>query len=246
LSFSNDKPASTWAEFLSQIREARAELGNSTPWYRGHAQESYQLLPSLLRHPRGLEKERDLFNEYERSAAFIQGEGKSEWQMLHDMQHYGIPTRLLDWTEVLGIAIAFALYDSGDDNLDSAIFLLNPIALNTLSGVSGIRRPENDPNFGYKSIYWEGRPFYPNFPIAIDGALHNSRLRSQNGTFTVHGLDSKPLDAQVPNCLRKVVLSAAVKPEAREFLEHANLNAFSIYPDIVGMARHIQRKHLDL
>lgn len=238
--------ALTWAAFLDQIRQARADLGGGATWYRGQAKREQKLIPSLLRHGNGLKKERDLFNEYERSAALIQGERKGEWEMLNDMQHYGIPTRLLDWTDVLGIAIAFALYDSQNDGEDSAIFVLNPVALNEMSGVEGIRRAENDPNFSYKSVYWERRPFSPSFPIAIDGTLHNGRLRAQNGTFTVHGLSADPLDIQAPRVVKKIILTSQIKTDARDFLEYANLNPFSIYPDIVGMAQHIRRKHLDL
>ena len=237
--------ARTWAEFLDQIRTARQVLSNPPiVWYRGQTKDSYSLVPSLFRYPRGIDKEQVLFNEYERSASHLQSVKKNDWEMLNDMQHYGIPTRLLDWTDVLGIAIAFALYDSGADDFDSAIYVLDPIALNTLSGLKDIKRAPNDADFAYKAVYWHGRPFYPNFPIAIDGTLHNDRLRAQNGSFTVQGRVTDPLDLQAPSVIRKVVLSAEVKPEAREFLEHANLNPFSIYPDIVGMARHIVRKHL--
>jgi hypothetical protein len=237
--------AKTWEGFLEQIREARRNLGNpALVWFRGQAKESYELLPSLMRHTEGKAKEQILFNEYERSASYLQGK-KSDWEMLNDMQHYGIPTRLLDWTEVLGIAIAFALFDSRDDSYDSAIYLLDPVALNKLSGVSGVKRAPNEKDFSYKSVYWEGKPFHPNFPIAIDSSLHNERMRAQNGSFTVQGLDDRPLDLQAPGLVQKVTLGSGVKPAAREFLEHANLHPFSIYPDVVGMARHIVRKHLN-
>jgi hypothetical protein len=39
-------------------------------------------------------------------------------------------------------------------------------------------------------------------------------------------------------------LPSAAKQEAREFLKWANLDEYTIYPDIVGMARHIKRKIL--
>src|SRR5262249_42484658 len=42
-----------------------------------------------------------------RSGVFHQ----SSWQTLAEMQHYGVPTRLLDWTESFTFALAFALQD---------------------------------------------------------------------------------------------------------------------------------------
>ena len=160
------------------------------------------------------------------------------------MQHYGIPTRLLDWTDVLGIALAFALYDSRDDHEDSVMYVLDPLRLNKKSGLEEIKRVPIDTDFKYKSIYWQGKPIRASFPIAIDAPLQNDRIAAQSGSFTIHGSSLEPLEQQVPGCVQRIVLRSVVKPAAREFLDYANLNPFSIYPDIVGMARHIVRKHL--
>jgi hypothetical protein len=236
--------ASSWTEFLTAIRETRQTLNaQGALWYRGQSKFNYDLVPSLLRNSRWPEKEHALFNEYERSASHLLESRQNSWEMLEDMQHYGIPTRLLDWTDVLGVAVAFALYDSNESE-DSAVFVLDPLKLNEKSGLNDIKRASFESNFDYKSVYWQGQPFYPNFPIAIDGRLHNDRLRAQSGSFTVHGRDNRPLDEQAPEAAQKIVLRSSAKPEAREFLEHANLTPFRIYPDLVGMAQHIIRKYL--
>ena len=238
--------AETWPDFLDCVRAARQDLGNpGTIWYRGMASAEYKLIPSLLRLKNGRQKEQDLFNEYERSAARLTVERHNDWELLFDMQHYGIPTRLLDWTDVLGVAIAFALYDNSDDTRDSSIHVLDPIRLNLKSSAPEIRRPAKDKDFNYKSIYWHGRPVSPAYPIAIDSPLQNARMVAQQGAFTIHGSQADFFDVAGQDCVRKIILKPGAKSGAREFLEHANLNAFSIYPDIVGMARHIVRKHLD-
>ena len=239
-------PAANWAEFLEQIREARNDLGNPTAvWYRGHSRAYYKLTPSLLRNAAWVAKEQVLFDEYERSAARLLERRRNDWELLIDMQHYGIPTRLLDWTDVLGISLAFALYDSRDDHEDSAVYVMDPVRLNKKSGIDEIKRVPNDNEFNYKSCYWHGRPFKAVYPIAIDAPFQNDRIAAQSGSFTIHGANPEPVEDQVPFCIRRILLPAAIKPEAREFLEYANLNPFSIYPDIVGMARHIARKHLE-
>ena len=203
----NEIRVKTWEDCEHEIQQIeQANTGSRGVWFRGHAKASYNLVPSLFRFPQGVEKEQALFNEYERSAAYLIGEKKNDWETLNDMQHYGLPTRLLDWTEVLGNAIAFALYDSGDDSFDSAIYLLDPLALNALSGLKEVKRAPSDSEFGYKAVYWHGRPFYPNFPIAIDGTLHNSRLRAQNGSFTVQGRVADALEMQAESVVRKVIL----------------------------------------
>jgi hypothetical protein len=240
-------PARSWDEFLGQVRKAREELGKpKVVWYRGHSSPDYGLTPSLIRKPAWIAKEQILFDEYERSAARILERKEDDWELLIDMQHYGIPTRLLDWTDVLGIALAFALYDSHGDHEDSVVFVLDPGQLNRKSSDSdSVRRVPNDAEFKYKACYWHSRPFKAVHPIAIDTPYRNARIAAQLGTFTIHGSNHDPIEVQLPECVRRIVLPSAIKPSAREFLEHANLNPFSIYPDIVGMAQHIRRKHLE-
>jgi FRG domain len=235
--------AHSWSKFLEALRYARGNLGDpEVVWYRGVADVSYRLIPSLLRYKDGPLKEQALFNEYQRTGARLLPERRNDWENLFDMQHYGLPTRLLDWTDVLGVAVAFALYDSKDDNKSSAIYVLDPSKLNTMSGRPDIVRPTNEPSFSYKAIYWENKPFKAIYPIAIDGPLQTSRLVAQSGAFTAHGSQVDFFATAASDCLRAISLEPSAKEEAREFLEHANLNAFSLYPDIVGMARHISRK----
>jgi FRG domain len=242
----SDIVANTWPEFLTALQQARGEIGNPEEvWYRGHSRLRYVLTPSLLRSTLGLAKEQGLFDDYARSASRLLPSRSNDWERLFDMQHYGIPTRLLDWTEVVGIAVAFALYDSREDNEDSAIFVLNPAALNRKSGQAAIKQAPAEPTFDYKAVYWHGNPFTPNYPIAFRPLLQSDRLVAQRGTFTIHGSDPRPLDEQAPDCVRRIIISPAAKPGAREFLEYAALDPSRIYPDIVGMARHLVRKHLE-
>ncbi len=60
--------------------------------------------------------------------------------------------------------------------------------------------------------------------------------------FTIHGDDARPLEEQCPEVVKTVTLKKEAKAAAREFLEYANLDEYSIYPDIVGMSRHLRRK----
>ena len=61
----------------------------------------------------------------------------SDWEILFDMQHYGLPTRLLDWSENLGIATFFAaVYNEKlNINTNAAIFLIDPAEINKYSGL---------------------------------------------------------------------------------------------------------------
>jgi len=157
---------SEWHDFVSQVQEAEDLLGNpELIWYRGVVDESHRLLPSLLRRENGAAKERDLFVKYRTLAMTLQENRDSDWQTLFDMQHHGIPTRLLDWTEVLGIAVFFATL--GNPETHAAVYVLDPVGLNARSLKVGIPQVD-DKVFAYRSIYWHHDPVTSVWPIAIE------------------------------------------------------------------------------
>ena len=87
-----------WTAFLKEIQGAKSDLGNpDILWYRGHPYAEHYLLASLLRYENGLEKEKELFTNFRKFSDRILKRHESEWETLFEMQHYGVPTRLLDW-----------------------------------------------------------------------------------------------------------------------------------------------------
>jgi hypothetical protein len=227
----------SWDAVLSEIRQVRAAAKTDTLWYRGHWSSSYTLLPSLLRSSAALQKEQILFQKYVQAAAHLGRSRASDWESLFDMQHYGIPTRLLDWTETLGVAVFFAL---GTQPSEGAIYILDPRKLNERS--TGMPEPKriNDEHFKYRSVYWKKEPFAARLPIAIEPPFQNDRMFAQRGMFTIHGEDIRPLDEQYPECVARILLPVSARKGAKEFLHFASLNELSIFPDMVGVAAHIR------
>lgn len=236
---------SAWNDFLKEIREAENALGNPREvWYRGHSNQSWDLIPSLLREKEWERKERELFLEFTKTASRLFEKRANDWETLFDMQHYWIPTRLLDWTTVMGVAIAFILHSEYSDEEDSALYILDPTSLNRLSGRDDVINVPEDKSFEYKAIYWEKRPIQIEKPLAIRPTQQSDRLRAQKGTFTVAGTLDAGFEVAANKCFKKIILPSTAKAEARDFLKWANLDEYTIYPDIVGMSYHIKRKFL--
>jgi hypothetical protein len=109
-----EKPAS-FAEFVGLIETLQAKCANPL-WYRGCAQSNYKLLPSLYRHKTTTaiadlsRLESQLMTRFrQRSIPMHSRSLQDNWDALYFMQHYRVPTRLLDWTENPFVALYFAV-----------------------------------------------------------------------------------------------------------------------------------------
>jgi hypothetical protein len=236
----------TWDTFFNTVKGIRDSLQGAVVWYRGHIDARYALTPSLFRM--GLKPdlsdlvEKNAFELFQRRVDRLRpgSAAQKDWHVLADMQHYGVPTRLLDWTSVLGIAVFFATarYGIAQDPSDFAIYILDPVALNKAVGRPAIYSSE-DEHFGYQSIYWHHRPFVPPGAIALETPFVNDRVYAQQGLFTVH-VDGEPLENARPDAVRKVVLSPSCAEGAREFLSYSNLNDATVFPDMEGLVRYVR------
>lgn len=104
-------------------------------WFRGHEQASYELTPSILResHRRSSRyvDEVSLVRHFKAMNPDAAAADAPDFEWLVTMQHYLAPTRLLDWTENLLVALYFAVRNEArDDKSDSALWLLNARRLN--------------------------------------------------------------------------------------------------------------------
>src|SRR5688572_18661980 len=81
-----------------------------TVWFRGHADEGWKLRPSILRPPRTIADEMFLVKRFKQHAVpFLENSLRDEWEWLFLMQHYGVSTRLLDFSESPLVGLYFAL-----------------------------------------------------------------------------------------------------------------------------------------
>ncbi len=232
-----------WSRFLAEIKDLGHDLApDGDLWYRGVANESFKLIPSLFRYRHGHVQEAKIFDDYVRIAPIAGQHRPSDWQYLFDMQHVGIPTRLLDWTEVLGVAVFFALGDPPRDDTNAAVWLLSPHRLNQkASGSDDVPVLLDDRALDYRKLYLKNDPTRPFFPKAVLPPLQSPRITAQRGRFTVHGNELLPVEEICSEAVRKVILPASARDEAESFLEQAGISVFSMFPDIYGAVPYIKR-----
>jgi hypothetical protein len=237
-----------WVEGVSD----RFRGGDEYPgiWFRGVADSTYKLLPGLYRRDPGedtyAEADDELRYEFRRRARPLTTEirPQNDWEWYFVMQHYRVPTRLLDWTDAAFVALHFAVQGcSGEAR--PAVWALNPFAMNEHLGFlgpvgidwKGVDRYLPPPYTGWQKV--------PARPIAVDPPLVAQRMLVQHSHFTLHGRDERPLEAMEElrgnGSLVKVVID--LDKDDRDFLlwqlRLCAVMETSIFPDLEGLAREL-------
>lgn len=258
----------TLAEFTTFV-EKRAG-SSKIVWYRGCANTSYNLLPTLYRHPRisnakGFsDLEKQIIDKFkQRSMPFIDrpityDAEVSQWDWLFFMQHARVPTRLLDWTENPYIALYFALEGASFTRVngkpvysnDVCVWVLDPVTWNrsALAHISykGEVLSTTDKSFhGYEPA--TDVEFMNNKPVAIYGTYNSLRIVTQRGVFIIFGKDVSPMEKLYaePNfpqdCLTKLVIPNGRILKLLETVIAIGYTDSMVFPDLGGLAKEIKR-----
>jgi hypothetical protein len=168
------------------------------------------------------------------------------------MQHHGIPTRLLDWTENPFVALFFALeaVRLNAEQKDAAVWVLDPLLLNKLSLSSysheGVLSVGDDLLNGYKPMK-EPRTA-ANHPVALYGVHNSQRIVAQRGVFVLSAVTIDPLNmidfgAPGASLLLKMTIPVAKKAEMFKQLFGMGITDSVLFPDLDGLSREIKTRH---
>lgn len=238
------------AAFLAlmvEIEAKRSELkcNHSGAFFRGHSSERYELVPSLLRAQRHPDTEHNLYHECFARANHLLSRDATSWERLAFFQHYGIPTRLLDWTESLGVALYFAVSQTPQR---PHLWIMNAFRLNksnSCASRSRILLAGLDPIPDYHDCFIsvEGRLNWPfKLPTFLQIPWTTERLRAQSGFFSFHP-SAEPMNQVCPKYLRRVEIPEEAVPGALRFLDLAGINHHTVFPDFVGLAGFMRRRY---
>ena len=219
------------------------DTGEVAPWYRGQSQASWQLVPGEYRFP--IVNPDEIRSEFILKATdLLPRVPATEWEWYFIMQHYGLPTRLLDWTTGSLIALHFALCTQTAEQ-DAAVWVLDPWDLNSRSLGSGdlLLSTDTQADRYLPPLYGSGR--IPARPIAIVPPYNSPRITVQRGAFTVHGSSTRPLDDQFKSRLARIVLPSSAALRLRRQLRTAGISEFTLFPELEGLARDIKAQHVE-
>ncbi len=216
-------------------------------WWRGHTDFSYRLQPSIFRpyyKDRGIKYEANINYRFQQKAPALRNnlpkqESFFEWLFL--MQHYGLPTRLLDWTESPLIACFFAIENKSTED-DGALFALNPYKLNQCQGLPyRTLLPQNIEGIKIAEHAFSSTGDNAKKVAAILPGLIDQRMISQLSVFTIHDDDTaiEDMDSNV-EFLDKFRIPFSVKELLREQLKFSGIRPSSIFPDLEHLAQEIK------
>lgn len=188
--------------------------------FRGEGDAQYSLRPkygrhkaSVLENPAGVEQR--ILDEFKRRGApYVEALPSNDWEWLAVAQHFGLATRLLDWTENPLVAAFFAT--DARPKADRVIYALNREALKVA-----------DESFTPFAIQ----------DVAIYRPRHiATRIMAQTGLFTVH---AQPADVFTHPELERWVIASDAVGLLSAVLGIYGFNHATMFPGLDGLAHHI-------
>jgi len=257
------KPVKTLNEFLERIKDLRRGWPSKNKptrqgeqenlWFRGQPSAKWGLSPKLYRKEyRGAQEAEIRQDLQSRALQLMQGrtphrDDKWEWYFL--MQHYGVPTRLLDWTDNPVIALFFAVSDQPEPG-KSAVWVLDPWWLNRQlrKGIDGPMLPgweEAEPYlWDLEDAFTRDVDVRAQKPAAIDPPHVDRRLAAQKSRFIIFGrirdLARTEVVRQSDGRLAKMTIAESSVGPIRRELEDCGVTVSAVFPDLEHLGQEIR------
>ena len=231
---------------LLQAIDAVYSAFKNQPWWRGHGESDWRLVPHVLRiTDRGTSYEANIAMKFVRLAPTrhpdVPGaDDVASWLVL--MQHNRLPTRFLDWTESPLVALYFAVANQARDGENGAIWALDPFLMNELRGEKGVLRPKHAQVMRLIDLAFTKAAPEDEAVFALASDEIDIRMLVQLSGMTIHG-SREPLEARQGHerFLRKFVVDKGVKAELRTELKKLGIRERHLFPDLEHLSADLKR-----
>jgi hypothetical protein len=231
-------------------------------WYRGQRDATWSVTPALWRttgpRPYTLEDERNFTHRFRTRAAVRypntpRYDDHSAWLSL--MQHYGLPTRLLDWSRSPLVAAYFAVESYLQSNTwspcDAAIWVLSPHELNRMHAAVDVTPAINSRDCehlvepAFRDHSRTGNSRRRGSLIAAMATELDLRMFVQQGCFTVHAPNTGPLES--PSVSDGILWCLKIRYEFlhsfAQQMDNLGFRAGDLFPDLQNLANELVRSY---
>ena len=236
---------------LSSLLDAIKAIESSIDgkhWYRGHAcgKTTWKLKPKIHRNF-DHSKETDLLYHFQLAAptrydACPSPKDNISWLTL--AQHFGLPTRLLDWTLSPLIAAYFATQDSPDceKTEPGTIWVLNPGSLNNIyEKTPSIFTQENEKIKILAEAAFDLKSRSRNIAYAFLPKQFDMRFLVQQSSFTIHA-DNTLLNELYNKTDYLWEISILDKANLKKELSSFGINNSTLFPDLQNLSLYLSEK----
>jgi len=239
--------ADSWNEELGRFRSRFA--------FRGLSDAGYSLETTLIRLGGDFASlEPHLLRNFRKYARRNVVEQDSIWHWLSVAQHYGLPTRLLDWTYSPYVALHFVTANLEKFHLDGVIWAVDYLKTHQqLPHSLQNQLAEEGANVFTVRMLTESLPNLQDFnqlgghyPIFFEPPSIDERISNQFALFSVMpeacGVLSRWLQKH-PTLWRRIIIPASLKWETRDKLDQANITERVLFPGLDGLSSWLKRQY---
>lgn len=231
----NTSEITTLSEFVKEL-ETRVVDRYRIMLFRGQILDK-ALIPKIARHSFKKSREVDeqrMLNEFNtKSLAHLKYKPNLVLEQLTIAQHYGIPTRLLDWTENALTALYFATCSDLPATEDFAVVWVLSLDRNS--------------EFVLNDLSVD--PFKLNKLKFFKPADIIQRVSSQSGWFSIHPYSGQGwyerIETNIDDSIRlnKILIPKNKVEKIRDTLESCGINGYTIFQDLDSLGRYLFNKY---